>query len=232
MFCIVNVRSLRWWIVGLLLGLAGWAIWARLERTSEVRVPLAFERNFWPPRPVPAVADLEGGPEGVPAQGARPGAANRAGEEVAPAVAGVPEQTPGAEAPAAARLEADAFRAQRERLRGQEMELARQVLEDPDASDSRKSQAQQELAELLRRSRREVEIEELLKAAGVTDAVVSIGEGGVQVVVAQPLSAQGAARIGELVARMAGARREHISIIDSLTAFGGAGGWEESPPPR
>ncbi len=228
MFCIVNVRSLRWWIVGLLLGLAGWAIWASLERPGEVRVPLAFERNFWP-RTLPGVVrQAEPGPQGVP-EGAS--GQLQAGEDVAPAVAGTAAQPPES-AQGFARLEADGFRAQRERLRAQEMELARQVLEDPAASDTRKGQAQQELVELLRRSRREVEIEELLKAAGVLEAVVSIGENGVQVVIPQPLSAQGAARIGELVARMAGVRREQISIIDSLTAFGSSPGWEESPPPR
>ena len=211
MFLTVDLRAARWWVMGALVGLMGWAIWTSVDR-SRPGGELAFERQFWPPSPpVPTTA---GGP---PSE-----------QSAVPAVA--PAEL--APAPSRRRMDADAFRAERERLRSREMELASQVLADPQASDERKSQAQLQLVELLQRSRKEVEVEQLLAAAGVEGAVVSIGDGGVQVVVPQPLTMQAAARIGELVARMAGTRRENISIIDSLTALAPGPGREESPPPR
>ena len=242
MFYTLDLRSARWWLVGILMGLMGWAIWSSVERSQPVEGPLAFERQFWPaqsPDQLPAMGQASHEPSAGwepkrvrPGQGAtaresagshraaappEPEVAASAGSEAAgppvPAVAGGPAGSRGG------RPDADSLRAERERLRSREMELASQVLEDPNASDERKSQAQLELVQLLQRSRREVEIEQLLAAAGVEGSVVSIGEAGVQVVVAQPLTVQGAARIGELVARMAGVRRENISIIDSVTAL-------------
>lgn len=247
MFYTVDLRAARWWLLGILIGLVGWAIWASVER-SEPFGGLAFERQFWPAVPSeqrPAIGTLMQGPAQVAPTGEQqvsqsPGAA---GPQGGPRQAAGPGDslTGDASLPAAAgagaamrrgRLDPDAFRAERERLRSREMELAGRVLEDPNASDERKSQAQLELVQLLQRSRRELEIEQLLAAAGVEDAVVSIGEGGVQVVVTQPLTVQSAARIGELVARMAGVRRENISIIDSATAFAPGPGREESPLSR
>ena len=247
MFCTVDLRAARWWLAGILIGLMGWAIWASVDRSQPVG-GLAFERQFWPASQ----------PEGRPSRGA----ATQELVQVSPAAEGAPAGRLGAAGPSAerrqvaarddgtagdrpipavadadatirrGRLDPDAFRAERERLRSREMELATRVLEDPNASDERKSQAQLELVQLLQKSRRELEIEQLLAAAGVEGAVVSIGEAGVQVVVPQPLTVQSAARIGELVARMAGVRRETISIIDSATAFASGPGREESPMSR
>lgn len=222
MFYTFNLKAVRWWVVGLLAGLMGWAVWSVVDRNSWGSVvPVAFERNFAPAPALPAA-----GSSTVP-------------EARSPVVLGDESLVPTAAEPpraetlqAGRRMDPDEFRLSRERLRSQEMELARQILDDPQASEARKTEAQRQLLELLQRSRRELEIEQLLAAAGITNAAVSIGESGVQVVVPQPVTAQGAARIGELVARMAGVRREDISIIDSLTAFGPEGAWQESGRPR
>lgn len=228
MFYAISAKPLRWWVIGLGAGLLGWGLWSMVFTGEEPSgIPMAFERTFLPsdgavgsegvqepdggdPAPLASLAADAGGLEGgLPASGAMDGqGASRAA------------------------LDPDGFRAQREQWRSQEMELARRVLDDPGASDARKTEAQAELLKLLQRSRREIETEQLLQAAGITNAVVSLGEAGAQVVVPQPLTSQGAARIGELVARMAGVRREDISIIDSLTAFGAQGAWEESAAGR
>ncbi|WP_324667706.1 SpoIIIAH-like family protein [Geochorda subterranea] len=214
-FYTLNVRSARHWMVGVAAGLIGFAVWSVVERGPWASgVPLAFDREFAPVQVLPATSPSTTEPSRVPSTTAP-------SKPVVPAAAEPEAQGSAAQGTGAAvRVSPDEFRAQRERLRSQEMELARQVLDDPDASEARKGEAQRELLELLRRSRQELEIEQLLAAAGVPDAAVSIGDSGVQVVVPRPVTAQGAARIGELVARMAGVRRENISIIDSLTAFG------------
>lgn len=230
MFYTLDLKAARFWLVGVAAGLMGWAVWSLVEGRGPwgQGVPMSFEGNFRPVQVVPASGPAAGTDE------------NAAGsyephqeEGVVPAAAEPARQGPGQGPVAgAARGSPDELRAQRERLRSQEMELARQILEDPQASEARKTEAQRELLELLQRSRKELEIEQLLGAAGVADVAVSIGDSGVQVVVPYPVTAQGAARIGELVARMAGVRREDISIIDSLTAFGPKGAWQESGPPR
>ncbi|WP_324717596.1 SpoIIIAH-like family protein [Carboxydochorda subterranea] len=231
MFYALNIKAFRWWLVGLVAGLVGWGLWTALGHAPGPGIPMAFERNFAPaPASVPALSE-EGAPKATPAED---------GGGTDAAVATVPEAAP-ERAPAASprepvvgrpgatwRADPNDFRAERERLRSQEMETVQRILDDPKASEARKAEAQGQLLKLLERSRREIEVEQLLQSAGIPDPVVSIGESGVQVVVPQPLSAQGAARIGELVARMAGVRRENISIIDSLTAFGGGRAWEES----
>lgn len=228
MFYAFNLKAARFWLVGVAAGLMGWAVWSVVERGPWGQgVPMVFDRNFRPVQVLPATSPT------APAE-QKPGVTREAGGEEAVPAAAEPsrERTGQGFAAGAARMEPDEFRAQRERLRSQEMELARQILEDPQASEARKSEAQRELLELLQRSRKELEIEQLLGAAGVADVAVSIGDSGVQVVVPHPVTAQGAARIGELVARMAGVRREDISIIDSLTAFGPEGAWQESGRPR
>lgn len=228
MFYALNLKAARWWLLGLAAGLLGWAVWSWVEGPGPGAwsTPTAFDAGFGPVQP------------GAGSDTASPGAGAGAGQGAAepgvlPAIA-EPAPPPAGQAPAPARARSspDELRAQRERLRSQEMELAQRILDDPQASEARKTEAQRELLELLQRSRRELEIEQLLAAAGVSDAAVSIGDSGVQVVVPYPVTAQGAARIGELVARMAGARREDISIIDSLTAFGPQGPWQESGRPR
>lgn len=231
MFYTLDLRTARWWMAGMLAGLAGWALWTGVERVRPLRnpAPLAFERQFWPastagPQGAQPALQQPGEPTGAsgPSAEPRPVAA-------APGLEPGSGQQAGPSGTAPLRRNPDALRAERERLRSREMELASRVLEDPNASDARKAQAQLELVQLLQRSRREVEIEQLLLASGVDGAVVNIGEAGVQVVVPQTLSVQGAARIGELVARMAGVRREQISIVDNMTVLAGPGARQESP---
>lgn len=231
MFYALNLKAARFWLLGVAAGLVGFAIWSAVERGPWAQgVPMAFEREFGPTQVLPATsppASQEPAAAPVPAAALREAAAG----PVAPSATPAPAARESSQAPAA-RMSPDQFRAQREWLRSQEMELARQVLDDPEASEARKTEAQKELMALLQRSRQELEIEQLLGAAGIPDVAVSIGDAGVQVVVPHPVTAQGAARIGELVARMAGVRREHISIIDSLTAFGPGTAWQESGSAR
>lgn|GEM_PF-2353758 len=110
----------------------------------------------------------------------------------------------------------EAFRLERERLRSRQAEILQSILADPSASEDRRHDAQERLMALWAAEEAEAQIEGLLAAQGF-DAVVVVSGGGAHVVVDGVLDAGQAERIGELTARLAGVRREAVSIVDAAS---------------
>jgi len=108
------------------------------------------------------------------------------------------------------------FRLERERLRSRQMDLLQAIVADAAASEERRRDAQQRLLALWEAEAREAQIENLLRAQGF-EAVAVVSESGAYVVVDAVLDGAQAARIGELASRMAGVRREAVSIVDAAS---------------
>lgn len=111
----------------------------------------------------------------------------------------------------------DGLRLERERQRSRQAEILQTTAQDSSVSEARRRAAHEQLLALWHQEAREAEIEHLLSAQGYTGVVV-LSELGAHVVVDGLLDAAAAARIGELVHRIAGVRREAITIVDGISS--------------
>lgn len=179
----------QWILVFLVLFLAVLGAWQarQLERAGRGGGPD-------PDEAVPALATLAPAPDGA----------------AEPAVAPVVTVAPVRVDPLAD------FRLERERLRSRQMDLLQAIVADAAASEERRRDAQQRLLALWEAEAREAQIENLLRAQGF-EAVAVVSETGVYVVVDAVLDGDQAARIGELASRLAGVRREAVSIVDAAS---------------
>lgn len=109
----------------------------------------------------------------------------------------------------------DELRLERDRQRSRQAELLQSTAQDASVGEQRRREAHEQLLALWTLEAREVELEQLLQAQGYT-SVVALSPHGAHVVVDGLLDASAAARIGELVHRVAGVPREGITIVDGI----------------
>ncbi len=106
------------------------------------------------------------------------------------------------------------YRLERERTRGQQVELLREIINDPNADAETRKKSQEDLYTITHNIGKEMEVENLIRAKGFKDAVVLIKEKGATVVVqAEELNETQAARIAEIVSRNTGIMLSDIVII-------------------
>ncbi|MGB9804148.1 SpoIIIAH-like family protein [Desulfofundulus sp.] len=106
------------------------------------------------------------------------------------------------------------YRLDRERTRGQQLELLREVINNPQAAAETRRTAQDQLLAISQNMAREVEVENLIRAKGFKDAAVSLENHGATVVVqATRISPEDVTRIAELVSRETGVAEQNIVII-------------------
>lgn len=108
----------------------------------------------------------------------------------------------------------DEYRMERQRLRDQRLEVIQRMSEAPEATNEQRWASQNMMLDLLALQAREIELEYMLKARGYEDAIVSLQGDFANVVLPGILSERDAARIGELVARVAGVPMDRIAIVD------------------
>ena len=116
------------------------------------------------------------------------------------------------------------YRLDRERTRGRQIELLREIINSSQASEQARQKAQEELLVISGRLGKEMELEHLLRARGYRDATVCIEEKGITVIV-QPGSDQGQGKppakitpeditkICEMVSRGTGVGEQNIIVI-------------------
>lgn len=106
------------------------------------------------------------------------------------------------------------YRLERDRLHARQMEALERAMNDPEVAEAKRWESHQRMLDMLASREREVELEYMLRARGYTDAVVAVREDYANVVVDGLLEEHDAARIGELVVRVAGVPIERIAIVD------------------
>lgn len=106
------------------------------------------------------------------------------------------------------------FRWNRDRSRSRQLEAMQDIMTDATSSEEQKAKAQARLIDIMANSEIESELEGLLMAQGLPDAVVILGETGATVMVDTVLTEEEAARIGDTVSDMTGVTLEKIRIID------------------
>lgn len=106
------------------------------------------------------------------------------------------------------------YRLDRQQIRGQRLELLREIINNPSSDIQTRNQAQAEVMAIGKNISQEMELENLIRAKGFDDAAVFLEEDNVSVVVfSESLTTEQVARIGDLVARGTGIPEQNIIII-------------------
>lgn len=109
------------------------------------------------------------------------------------------------------------YRLQREKTRGQQLEILKEIINSPASSADTRQSAQDQLLGIGRSVTKEARVENLLKARGYREAVVCMDQKGVTVVVdSRGFSASEEARVLELVSRETGFGEQGITIIPKI----------------
>ena len=105
-------------------------------------------------------------------------------------------------------------RLQREKMRGQRVELLREIINNPSSAADTRQKAQDQLLVISSNINKETEAENLIRAKGFKDCAVFLQNQSVTVIVqAEKISPEEAAKISDIVARSTGISLQNIVII-------------------
>ncbi len=106
------------------------------------------------------------------------------------------------------------YRMKRDRIRSQEIEMLKDLIDNPDTSQESKRDAEQELLSLVVHMEKELKVENLIKAKGYKDVVFFFEDGMANVVVkTEELSESQFLQIAEEVAKITEENMENIKVI-------------------
>lgn len=115
------------------------------------------------------------------------------------------------------------YRLDRERTRGRQIELLKEIINSPTAGEQARKKAQEDLLAISDKLSRETELEHLLRAKGYRDASVLIEERGVTVIVLPPPGEPAAkitpadiTKICEVVSWGTGVGEQNILVIPKM----------------
>ncbi len=106
------------------------------------------------------------------------------------------------------------YRMERDRVRSQQIELLKDIVQNPNSVQETRQEAQAVLLEITKRMEKELQLENLIAAKGYEDAVLFIQPSGVTVIIkSEQLSQEDVTRIGDLVSRSTGHDLKDIVVI-------------------
>lgn len=106
------------------------------------------------------------------------------------------------------------YRLERDRVRGQEIELLNEMINNPQVGSEARLEAEQQLLHLVDLMEKELIVENMLKAQGYKDALLFSRRGGITLMIeAEKLAAEDYLRIAEMVAATLEVAREEVRII-------------------
>lgn len=108
------------------------------------------------------------------------------------------------------------YRLERDKIRSEQVNLLREMINNPNSNQNLKSRAQDKLLKLTESLEREMEIESLIRARGYKDAIAFIHQNSADIIVATKagLKKKDVAKIGDIVAKTTGLSLEDITIIE------------------
>lgn len=107
------------------------------------------------------------------------------------------------------------YKLERDRLRGQEADYLRELINNPNASEQSKKVAQNDLIELSKKVEKEMIAENLIKAKGFEDAILFLSEDFINIVVkSDGLQAKDIAQITDAITKSTGVGLDKITIIE------------------
>jgi len=107
------------------------------------------------------------------------------------------------------------YKLERDRLRSQEADYLRELINNANASGESRDQAQKDLIALSQRVEKEMMVENLIKAKGFEDAVIFISNGYANVVIkSSGLQSKQVAQVTDIVTKTAEIPIDKITIIE------------------
>ncbi|HHY03956.1 MAG TPA: SpoIIIAH-like family protein [Thermoanaerobacterales bacterium] len=107
------------------------------------------------------------------------------------------------------------YKLERDRLRSQEADYLRELINNPNTAQQSKDKAQKELLDLSQRVEKEMIIENLIKAKGFEEAVIFLSNDVANVVVkTKGLKEKDVAQITDIITKTVGIPIEKITIIE------------------
>ena len=107
------------------------------------------------------------------------------------------------------------YRIERDQSRSEQINLLREMINNPNSDKELKAKAQSKLLALTNNIEEEMEIESLIRARGYQDGIAFIHNESVEVIVAsESLNQQDVAKIGDLITNTTGIALEEITIIE------------------
>ncbi|ACV63397.1 hypothetical protein Dtox_2604 [Desulfofarcimen acetoxidans DSM 771] len=106
------------------------------------------------------------------------------------------------------------YRLQREKMRGQRVELLREIINNQATSADSRQKAQDQLLVISSNINKETEVENLIRAKGFKDCVVFLQNQSVTVIVqSEEITSEDAARISDIVSRSTGISAQNVVTI-------------------
>ncbi|HEY3314765.1 MAG TPA: SpoIIIAH-like family protein [Bacillota bacterium] len=106
------------------------------------------------------------------------------------------------------------YRLDRDRVRSQQIDQLRELMNNPKADEATRQQAGQRWLKMTDEMGREVELEGLIRSKGFDDAVVVLRDNAAVVIVkVKELTQVEVARIADLVAKVGGVKAENVNIV-------------------
>lgn len=106
------------------------------------------------------------------------------------------------------------YRLERERVRGQEMEMLNEMINNPQVGADARSEAEKQLLNLVDIMEKELIVENMLKAQGYKDALLFARKDTATVMIdAETLNEDDFLRIADAVSSVTGVAREQVQII-------------------
>ncbi|GAB6138816.1 SpoIIIAH-like family protein [Halanaerobaculum tunisiense] len=107
------------------------------------------------------------------------------------------------------------YRVERDQARSEQINLLREMINNPNSDKELKAQAQELLLNITNNIEKEMEIESLIRARGYEDGIAFIHDDSVEVVIAtQGLERKDAAKIGDIVINTTDIPRQEVTIIE------------------
>jgi stage III sporulation protein AH len=106
------------------------------------------------------------------------------------------------------------YRLERDRVRGQEMEMLNDMINNPQVGAEARREAEMQLLNLVDMMEKELIVENLLKAQGYADAILFVRKGASTVMLhTEQLGEDDFLRVAEMVSAIIGVAREQVQII-------------------
>lgn len=107
------------------------------------------------------------------------------------------------------------YRIERDRTRSEQINLLREMINNPNSDKNLKTQAQERLLKITNNIEKEMEIESLIRARGYNDGIAFIHDHSVELIIAtEGLEKKDVIKIGDIISKTTGISLENITIIE------------------
>ncbi len=107
------------------------------------------------------------------------------------------------------------YRLERDKARSEQINIYRELINNPNTGDGTKQEAQRKMLELTDKMEREMEIESLIRARGYKDALAYIHDEAVDVIIhTNGLERDDVHKIGDIIIKVTGFNTEDVTIIE------------------